>query len=207
MQNFFYSFEFNDIQKLLFTPRWTETDERKKQKFLKDNTDLSELSDEELRSAFASFTSKSDWEKFFSAKMVNLNVEQVLEEIRKHRNAIAHCKFFRREEFETCSKAIQTMNLSVITAIKITEEKDFPDKNSEALRGALSELFVGLKSFAEGVTKSMFSIAQNVLVPAFKEWQRMVKELQQPFLPSANEKKSTPIDDTESPDGETGNNE
>ena len=41
-------------------------DEIKKEKFLDENKDLSELSDIELRNAFDDFTPKSDWKRFFS---------------------------------------------------------------------------------------------------------------------------------------------
>lgn len=198
LQNFFYSFEFNDVQKLLFTPRWTETDEKKKQTFLDENSDLSHLSDEDLRSAFSDFTPKSDWERFFSDKMIDLNLEQVLEEVRKHRNAIAHCKFFGKEDFKTCSKAIQKMNRSVLSAINITEEKDFADKNREALRGALTNWFEGLKSFTESVSKTMFLITHNIVNPSLKEWQKLIKAFQQSLLTKYDD--TNPEEETEDPD-------
>ena len=69
LQKFFYSFEYNDIQKLLFTPSWTDVDEADKAKFLESNADLSELSDEELRESFSKYVPRSDWERFFSNKI------------------------------------------------------------------------------------------------------------------------------------------
>lgn len=94
MQEFFYSFEFNDIQKMLFTPNWTEIDNHAKDQFLTHNSDLSQLSDEELRTAFLTLTPKSDWERFFSDKISGVDFERVFESIRRYRNDIAHCKFF-----------------------------------------------------------------------------------------------------------------
>ena len=48
-QRFFYSFEFGDIQKLLFSKGWTNEDEQAKSRFLEKNKDLSQLTDDELR--------------------------------------------------------------------------------------------------------------------------------------------------------------
>ena len=74
LQRFFYSFEYHDIQKLLFTQSWTSSDETEKNKFLETHTDLSKLSDEELRNAFSKYTPKSDWERFFNSKIKRSNL-------------------------------------------------------------------------------------------------------------------------------------
>lgn len=105
-QRFFYSFEFSDIQKLLFSKNWTSVDEQGQAKFLEANQNLSQLTDKELRAAFIKYTPKSDWERFFSDKISELDVEGIIEEIRKSRNNIAHCKFFYRDEYESCKKAM-----------------------------------------------------------------------------------------------------
>ena len=137
-QRFFYSFEFVDIQKLLFAKGWTNEDEKAKASFLQKNQDLSQLTDEELRMAFCKYTPQSDWERFFNSKIPGLDAEKIIEEIRKSRNNIAHCKFFYRAEYESCSSAIRNLNKALISAIKITEDKDFSDKNHEYIKNALS---------------------------------------------------------------------
>ena len=68
-QRFFYSFEFIDIQKLLFAKGWINEDEKAKASFLEKNQDLSQLTDEELRMAFCKYTPQSDWERFFSRSL------------------------------------------------------------------------------------------------------------------------------------------
>ncbi len=171
LQQFFYSFEFADVRKLLFTPRWTVTDEIQKQKFLKKHSDLTQLSDEELRIAFDSFTPKSDWEKFFSTKIVGIDVKRILEEIRKYRNSIAHCKFFDKKAYLYSNSAINTMNKSIITAIKITEEEDFINKNMESLKSVLLELQAKWNTYIENMVKSMSEIANTILLPKLSEWQ------------------------------------
>ena len=140
-QRFFYSFEFADIQKLLFAPGWTSIDEQAKTKFLEGNKDLSQLTDEELRIAFVKYTPKSDWDRFFSNKIPGFDAEKIIEEIRKSRNNIAHCKFFYNSEYKSCNEAIRSLNKALATAIKITEDKDFSDKNSEYIANAMAGVF------------------------------------------------------------------
>lgn len=148
-QRFFYSFEFTDIQKLLFAKSWTNVDEQSKIKFLSDTKNLSELTDEELRIAFSQYTPKSDWERFFSNKISGLDVEKVIEEIRESRNKIAHCKFFYKSDYESCNKAINNLNQAIISAIEITKNKDFSDKNREYIANAMAGAFERIGSFSQ----------------------------------------------------------
>ena len=159
LQQFFYSFELNDIQKLLFVPSWTHIDEQAKNKFLRENTDLSHLSDEQLRDAISQFTPKSDWERFFSNKIDIPDIEGMIEKIRQHRNSIAHFKFFNRTDYIECRNLIYSLNHSVLKAIEITESKDFVEKNLENFRTAMSEIRIkmekSLKELTDTVKKSM----------------------------------------------------
>jgi len=148
-QRFFYSFEFTDIQKLLFAKGWTNIDEQSKIKFLSNTKDLSELTDEELRIAFSRYTPKSDWERFFSDKISGFDVEKVIEEIRESRNKIAHCKFFYKTEYESCNKAINDLNQAIISTIKITENKDFYQKNREYIVNAMAGAFERIEAFTQ----------------------------------------------------------
>lgn len=65
----------------MFSPSWTEIDQKEKDKFLSENTDLSILSDEELRNKFLKFTPKSDWERFFSEKIKIEKIEELIKDI------------------------------------------------------------------------------------------------------------------------------
>lgn len=131
LQKFFYSLEFGDVQTLLFTPSWTDFDEKERQRFLSENERLSALSEEQLREAFSKFSLRSDWERFFSDKISDIDAQKLIEEIRETRNNVAHCKFLYKEEYRACAAAISSLNKAILSAIAITEEKDFADKNRE----------------------------------------------------------------------------
>lgn len=160
LRQFFYSFEFGDIQQLLFSPSWTTVETRKRETFLSENPDLSVFSDQQLREAFSNFTPKSDWERFFSDKIDVSEIEQVIEEIRKYRNSAAHFKSFSKKDYSDCSLLIQKLNRAVLNAIRITEEKDFSDKNLAYLKQSLSGISKRIDEFKQTLTDS---IAKNFL--------------------------------------------
>ena len=168
LQTFFYSLEFSDIQNILFTPKWVEIDEQKKQKFLKENPDLTKLSDEELRIAFDVHTPKSDWDRFFNEKINLLNIRELITEIQSFRNTIAHYKFFYKSDFTKCKKCFDTFNIAVKNAIKLTEDKDFTEKNNEYFRESLKPVFEQiantLKPFQE-IRESITNAIAMVLKP------------------------------------------
>lgn len=175
LQEFFYSFEFNDIQKMLFTPSWTEYDIRAKDEFLSHNGDLSQLSDEELRTAFLKLTPKSDWERFFNDKITGVDFESLFESIRKYRNAIAHCKFFYNESYCECYYAIMQLNKAILGAIKETEKKEFAKKNSEALSKAFQRFQDDIKqqmeSIKEAISKNLrftYNVVPNSLYESIR---------------------------------------
>lgn len=176
LQRFFYSLEYCDIEELLFVPHWTNDDEARKREFLKKYADLSELSDEQLREAFAEYTPRSDWERFFCDKITIPNIRQLINQIRLYRNSVAHFKFFYEAEFDECNKLTGQLNSAIISAIKITEEKDFAAKNSENLSKALENVLSTFASF----TKSFAEITQKVLtstvVPAMTALSKFVQE-------------------------------
>lgn len=54
----------------------------KKRAFLESNKDLSELTDEKLRTAFSDFSAKNDWERFFKDKTNNsFDIESAIDSI------------------------------------------------------------------------------------------------------------------------------
>ncbi len=178
LQKFFYSLEFNDIQNLLFTPRWTSIEEEAKRKFLADNKNLAKLSDEDLRKAFLMFTPKSDWERFFNGKFVGLNVQEVIESIRKQRNNIAHCKFFYKSDYTLCNKSINDLNKAIVAAIKITEEKDFISKNVERVNTSLATSFDSMSKTIEPFLQSVIPQLQNIIIPQLLE---KIREVMNPI--------------------------
>lgn len=176
LQRFFYSFEYIDIEKLLFTPSWTSVDESEKKKFLEKNPNLSELSDEELREAFSKYVPRSDWERFFSNKINISDIKELIEQIRIYRNSVAHFKFFYKADYDECNKRVNRLNSAIINAIKITEDKDFAEKNAENLSEALKNVLAGFanftKTFAELAKKSL----ENVIAPTVATLLKSVNE-------------------------------
>lgn len=176
LQRFFYSFEYNDIQNLLFTPRWTGIDEINKSNFLKEHTDLSQLTDEELRKAFSDYVPKSDWERFFSNKITLNNISDMIDTIRVHRNTVAHFKFFYKKDYDECNILINNLNTAIIEAIKITEDKDFTDKNAEILSEALKSVLAKLDEFTKVFMEKAQSKLTTIIVPAVDMISRAVQE-------------------------------
>lgn len=161
IQEFFYSFEFRDIQNFLFEVNWTRVEEEAKEKFLSEHRDLSQLSDEELRNAFSSFTPKSDWERFFNDKIQLTNIKDMIEQIRWYRNNVAHFKRFDKKDYEACKNLIVKLNRAIIKAINITEEKDFTEKNAEALKKALSGFSEKLNVLLEPIKQAIQKLTQS----------------------------------------------
>ena len=165
MQEFFYSFEFFDVQQLLFSPTWNDYDEKQRQEFLNSHDDLSKLTDEELREQFTEFSPKSDWERFFNGKTNDTTEEIIatLEEIRKFRNKVAHCKFLSFEEYNACKKAILNMSRAIDHALIITEEKDFYDKNIETLSKSFERMREEMSETLIEITKTVREISRNMV--------------------------------------------
>lgn len=181
LQMFFYSLEFGDILDMLFTDRLTNYELSKKEDFLNSHSDLSELSDEELRNAFNECSPRSDWERFFSNKFDNDLIKTQIDEVRKKRNNIAHCKFFNKSEYEECKKQITLLNKEILNAIKITEDVDFAKKNEEVLKKTMETLAVQIGEF----TKNLFGelkpthIIKNLgesIQPVLNESLKAIKE-------------------------------
>lgn len=137
LQQFFYSFEFADMQGFLFEPKWIGIDEKARTEFLSKHSDLSQLSDEELRNAFFRFTPQSDWDRFFSSKIHIENISTIIDIIRNYRNSVAHFKHFDIEDYSNCNKIVRKLNNAIVEAIKITYEVDFAEKNTEIIKNAL----------------------------------------------------------------------
>lgn len=148
------------------------------------------MSDIELRNAFYDFTPKSDWERFFSKKVDIKDIKDVLEQIRNCRNAVAHFRFFYKEDYEKCNRLIRQLNTAIIEAINITEEKDFTEKNTESLKIALLSFSEKIKTllapFQDIRDKLLFSF-DSAISPKFKAMQDLVspcvKEIQKNLDP------------------------
>lgn len=179
LQRFFYSLEYSDIQKLLFTPSWTIADESEKAKFLDKHDDLSNLSDNELREAFAKHVPRSDWERFFSNKIDISDIRELIEQIRLYRNSVAHFKFFYKSKYDECSKLIKRLNTAIVKAIKITENKDFSEKNAEFLSESLMGIMDSFKSYTKAITEMTQKLITNIVPTAMSTLSENLKSISQ----------------------------
>lgn len=163
LKKFFYSMEFSDIQSLLFTKKWTKIEEESEAEFLSKHENLTELSDEDLRNAFYTFSPKSDWERLFADKIDNSEIENMIETIRSNRNDIAHCKFFYKEQYNAFNKAATDLNHLIIKAIQLTEEKDFANKQGEAFSTVLTKIVDTWAQYQKNVIDNIISTIQPCL--------------------------------------------
>lgn len=175
LKKFFYSMEFSDIQALLFTKKWTGIEEENKAEFLSKHEKLTELSEEELRTAFEKFSPQSDWERLFADKINNCEIEKMIEMVRSTRNDIAHCKFFYKEQYTAFNEAVILLNHLIIKAIKLTEEKDFVQKQAEPFRIALASIADTLAQFQKRINETIYdsiTIPLKTFSLAMSEWKK-----------------------------------
>lgn len=176
LQRFFYSLEYIDIQKLLFTPNWTKADECAKAEFLVKNPELSTLSDEELRNAFAQYIPRSDWDRFFSNKIDIHNIQEMIESIREYRNSVAHFKFFYKDDYDECNVLVNRLNKAIVKAIKMTEDEDFVKKNTEILSATLTGFFEEFSAAMNSLAKKITSIFSTALTSFSHRLQESLEE-------------------------------
>lgn len=82
--------------------------------------------------------------------------------MRIHRNDIAHCKFFYKEQYESFCEAADDLNNSIIEAINITEEKDFLKKEAEFYRTAMASISERFVQFNTIIYESMKLSYENM---------------------------------------------
>lgn len=175
IQRLFYSFDYSDMQKFLFTPTWSEYD---KNCILAKYDDLSSLSDEELRAIISGIEPQNNWTRFFSDKVKLNDIEMIFNTIREYRNAVAHVKFFNKEDYLLCLKEVNKLNKAVLKAIKVTEDEDFDRKNMEHIREMIGP---SLEKFANAmsgiVQKATEGLNRFIQSEAFFNMQKMFKRL------------------------------
>lgn len=183
IQEFFYSLEYGDIEAMLFTPVWTKLEEERKQKFLNENANLSNLSDQELRNVISSIQPLSDWDRFFSKKVMLKNTDAILDNLRCLRNAVAHVKFFYRNDYNTCKSLVELLNTAIIEAIRITEDEEFVEKNRENLWNSVVGVLEKIQNFTQWVGERAMKTAQ-ALVPLAEKLDKTITDMYQEDVPS-----------------------
>ena len=198
IKSFFYSLDYSDIQSILFEQHWTGEDQKEKEQFLTRNPNLSELSNEQLVRAFDRFTPKSDWQRLFDGKVhcSEAEISEAINYIRTNRNNVAHCKFFKRDDYIKCNNEIRKLNLEILSAIKITETKDFSDKNFENLMIGMQRIKDSLIEFEKNIAPIIQTAVKTIptVITAFSE---RMNEILKPI--SAVGQLLTPLDENDEP--------
>lgn len=154
-QNLFYSMDFGQLQELLFTPKWTDADENKKQKVMDDNSNLSDLTDTELRDLISNIKPKSEWERIFSDKIETDFAQTNIRLVSQGRNKVAHAKLLTNEEYLECNKLIDELNREIEIAISLTEDEEFIRANEEALSKALGGILTTFGDFIKNTVQPL----------------------------------------------------
>lgn len=164
LTHFFYSLVFSEYKKLLFTEEWLPIDQVKKDKFLRNNKKLGNLPEEELRKFVENLGPKTGWERFFSERNI-LDIEQYLEEIQEYRNIIAHSKIFRKDAYLKTVSSLIILTETVTSSIEITQQRDFPEKNMQALKESLDKLMESFQVLFSNYSQSLLGKLESIIDP------------------------------------------
>lgn len=160
LQNYLYSLDFGTMKDLLFEKRWTSYDEKKLDKYLTKNKDLSKLSDSELREKMNSIKPSSDWKKLFCNKGIDTDFEKVIGEIGKLRNLVAHNKLFTKDDYLFLKELLEE-NIKVLNkAILVTEDEDFKRINDEKFNESLQIVKEVVSNSLNTITSSIKKLGQ-----------------------------------------------
>ncbi len=150
-----YELTYNDIMNLLFTPKWLKEDEENKIDLAKKIHDES-LSQQELVKIIENIKPKSDWERLFLPYIGEIeNFEETINELRKLRNRVAHCKFFRQKHYERCLDILKIVNKEMDKALKEVMKINFQKLNVEYTNNQL-------RATIENVSKSLREIGETL---------------------------------------------
>ena len=160
-----YELDYNDIMELLFTPKWLLDDEKDKFNLI-EKIDNDNVSSEELKEYIENIRPKSDWDRLFLPQIGEIsNIEQSIDDLRKLRNRVAHCKFFRKEHYEECLELLKILNKHINKALKIVMNIDFQKLNAQY---ASDELHKALGTLQESLSAMSKSIS-NMMLESFKQ--------------------------------------
>lgn len=160
-----YELDYNDIMKLLFTPKWLLDDEKDKFNLI-EKIDNDNVSSEELKEYIENIRPKSDWDRLFLPQIGEIsNIEESIDDLRKLRNRVAHCKFFRKEHYEECLELLKILNKHINKALKIVMNIDFQKLNAQY---ASDELHKALGTLQESLSAMSKSIS-NMMLESFKQ--------------------------------------
>lgn len=162
-----YELDYNDIMKLLFTPKWLLDDEKDKFRLI-ERIKKDELSTNELGDFIEDIRPKSDWDRLFLPQIGEIsNIEESIDKLRKLRNKVAHCKFFRKENYEECLELLKILNKEINKALKIVMNIDFQKLNAQyagdELHKALGTLQESLLIISKDISNMMMETYKQLI--------------------------------------------
>lgn len=187
-----YELDYNDIMELLFTPKWLEDDEKDKLDLMR-KIEEGKLSSDELIDCIDNIRPKSDWDRLFLPQIGELSdIEKSIDQLRKLRNRVAHCKFFRKEHYEECLELLKILNKQISKALKIVMNIDFQELNAQyandILRKGLATLQESLSAFSKNIV--------NLMHEAFNQMSSIVSMPMTDTLRKFRENVLMPLNDT-----------
>ncbi len=87
-----------------------------------------------------SINSKSDWDMFFSDKIDFPNCEEEINEIKRLRNKVAHCKLFPKSDYKRLEYLLTKYNKALDKAIELTYSKDFAKEYILSVKNTLEQM-------------------------------------------------------------------
>lgn len=143
MSQSFYSLDFGDFIHVLFDSSWTESEDAEKEALVQilDGT-LSSDEQESLKNRISQLGPRTTWERLFSDRIDRdmEEMKQLLDEIRKFRNLVAHSKLISKEQYLQCRQTIEQVDEDILRALEITYEKDFSSQHDAQLTAALEAI-------------------------------------------------------------------
>ena len=135
-------------------------------------------------------------------------VENTINDIREFRNQVAHCKHFSSDDYKECAVAIKKLSRAIDQAIKITEERDFEQKNSEMLQLSIESFKDSMDAFASKIGESFKSLIDlrnsfRLSDPLKEMLDDIKKTVSQIYLSSAATDNQVSFPDETTDDGQT----
>ena len=186
-RDFFESFDFGELQHLLFEKRWTELEDLEVNNFLQNNKDLSLLSDKELRDFILSIKPKSDWERFFENKGLSNDISEVIKEIGLLRNKVAHNKSFSKDQYTELNELLEKTEKEIDEAIIITETEDFIKINEEKIQRTLRQFTNSMREMLSSITEAIMPTI-NKQTESMKEVANQLKDIALSFYEQTTDK-------------------
>lgn len=151
MSQSFYTLDFGDFIHFLFDSSWTESEDAEKEALVQVlDGNLSPDEQESLKNRISQLGPRTTWERLFSDRIDRDmdEMKQLLDEIRKFRNIVAHSKLISKEQYLQCRHTIEQVDEDILRALEITYEKDFSSQHDTALEAISKSIQQALGSIA-----------------------------------------------------------